>query len=177
MRDGIEYEFDVCGDVDLENTLAITKSRCPKLAGGVYPKPGKELAGVLKQWLGGVPGHQVEPEPPRKAQVEPVEPKKGGVVNGVCGLQTVAVLTEELAATWKRMCSPRGVVKEFDALKASVEALPGSTGVAEYYLILRQHGVDRPGQFQSTHPARLCVKKFSSFWSNCGRTSERNKLK
>ena len=44
MRDGIEYEFDVCGDMDQENTLVITKSRCPKLAGGVFPKPGKEFA-------------------------------------------------------------------------------------------------------------------------------------
>lgn len=68
------------------------------------------------------------------------------------------MLTEELAAIWKRMCSPRGVVKEFDALKASVEALAGSAGVAEYYLILRQHGVDHARQFQSTQPARLCAK-------------------
>jgi hypothetical protein len=158
MRDGIEYEFDVCGDLDQENTLVITKSRCPKLAGGVFPKPGKELADVLKEWLGGVPAKRVEPEPSKEATMAPVEPKKGGAVNGVGGLQTVAVLTEELAAIWKRMCSPRGVVKEFDALKASVEALAGSTGVSEYYRILRQHGVDRPGQFQSAQPARLCAK-------------------
>src|SRR4029077_67179 len=87
-----------------------------------------------------------------------IEPKKGGAVNGIGGLHTVAVLTEELAAIWKRMCSPRGVVKEFDALKSSVEALAGSTGVAEYYRILRQHGVDRPSQFQTMQPARLCAK-------------------
>ena len=55
MRDGIEYEFDVCGEMDQENTLVITKSRCPRLAGGVFPQPGKELADVLKEWLGGIP--------------------------------------------------------------------------------------------------------------------------
>ncbi len=64
MRDGIEYEFDVCGDMDQENTLVITKSRCPKLAGGVFPKPGKELADVLKEWLGGVPPGRIEHEAP-----------------------------------------------------------------------------------------------------------------
>ena len=48
--------------------------------------------------------------------------------------------------------------EEFDALKASVEALAGSTGVAEYYRILRQHGAERPRQFQSAQPARLCAK-------------------
>jgi hypothetical protein len=158
MRDGIEYEFDVCGDMDQENTLVITKSRCPKLAGGVFPKPGKELADVLKEWLGGAPAERVEPEPASEAPAAPEEPKKGETVNGVGSSQTVTVLTEELAAIWKRMCSPRGVVMEFDALKASVEALAGSTGVAEYYLILRQHGVDRPRQFQSAQPARLCAK-------------------
>ena len=49
MRDGIEYEFDVCGDMDHYNTLVITKSRCPKLAGRVFPKPGKELEDLLKE--------------------------------------------------------------------------------------------------------------------------------
>jgi hypothetical protein len=105
-----------------------------------------------------VPAQQVEPKPPGEPPLTPVEPKKGGAVNGVGGLQTVAVLTEELASIWKRMCSPRGVAKEFDALRASVEALVGSTGVAEYYGILRKHGVDHPRQFQSAQPARLCAK-------------------
>jgi hypothetical protein len=81
-----------------------------------------------------------------------------GAVNGVGSFQAVAVLTVELAAIWKRMCSPRGVMKEFDALKASVEALAGSTGVAEYEHILRRHTVDHPRAFQSAQRARLCAK-------------------
>jgi len=65
MRDGIEYEFDVCGDMDQENTLLITKTRCPKLAGGVFAKPGKEVADLLKEWLGGAPVEKaIEPESP-----------------------------------------------------------------------------------------------------------------
>jgi hypothetical protein len=144
--------------MDQENTLVIIKSRCPKLAGGVFPKPAKELADVLKEWLGGVQAKQVKPEPPKEAPMTMIEPKIGGAVNGSGGVQTVAVLTEELAAIWKRMCSPRGVVEESDVLKASVEALAGSAGVAEYYRILRQHHVDRPRQFQSAQPARLCAK-------------------
>src|SRR3984885_535698 len=52
MRDGIEYEFDVCGEMDQENTLQVTKSRCSRVSGGVFPKPGKELADMLKEWLG-----------------------------------------------------------------------------------------------------------------------------
>jgi hypothetical protein len=160
MRDGIEYEFDVCGDMDQENTLIVTKSRCSKLAGGVFAKPGKELADVLKEWLGGLPSESAKPEPQPSNDTPALatEPKKNGQVNGVTGFETVAVLTEELAAIWKRMCTPRGVVKEFDELKAEVERLAGSTGVAEYARILRQHGVERPRQFRSAQPARLCVK-------------------
>lgn len=55
MRDGIEFEFDVCGDLDQDNTLVITKSRCPDLAGKVINRPGKEMAQMLKKWLSGAP--------------------------------------------------------------------------------------------------------------------------
>jgi hypothetical protein len=58
MRDGIEFEFDVCGDMDQDNNFLVSKSRCPKLVetgGGVYPKPGKDMADILKEWLAGVP--------------------------------------------------------------------------------------------------------------------------
>ena len=56
MRDGIEYEFDVCGDLDQDNTLTVSKSRCPALAGKVINQPGKQMAEDLKRWLSsGVP--------------------------------------------------------------------------------------------------------------------------
>ena len=74
MREGIEYEFDVCGDMDQENTLQITKSRCPKLSGGVFPKPGKELADALKEWL----GSEAAPEP-RTAGLERYSEYPSGV--------------------------------------------------------------------------------------------------
>ena len=45
QRDGIEYEFDVVGELDLENTLTVTKSRIPTLSGAVVQQPGGELAG------------------------------------------------------------------------------------------------------------------------------------
>jgi hypothetical protein len=53
MRDGVEYEFDVVGDMDVEhNTLIVTKTRCPALAGQSFRKPGADLARILKSWLG-----------------------------------------------------------------------------------------------------------------------------
>jgi hypothetical protein len=61
MRDGIEFEFDVCGDLDQENTLTVTKSRCPDLAGKVINRPGKQMAEVLKGWLSGAPAPAAVP--------------------------------------------------------------------------------------------------------------------
>jgi hypothetical protein len=51
MKDGVEYEFDVCGDMDLDNTLCITKSRCPILSGKAIQKPGAGMAKTLRVWL------------------------------------------------------------------------------------------------------------------------------
>ncbi len=52
QRDGVEYEFDLIGDLDVDNTLVVSKTRCPDLAGKVIRKPGVELAEALKVWLG-----------------------------------------------------------------------------------------------------------------------------
>jgi hypothetical protein len=51
QRDGIEYEFDIVGDIDAEHFLRITKSRCDALADQVIYKPGADLAHQLLDWL------------------------------------------------------------------------------------------------------------------------------
>jgi hypothetical protein len=158
MRDGIEYEFDICGDVDHENTLVITKSRCPKLAGEVFPKPGEQLAAILKEWLEGAPIEMTADIERVREGIAPVEPHPSTEKNGAGPSQTLTAISEELEAIWKQMCSPRGVAKELEKLKAAIETLAGSTGVAEFYRILRQYGAENPRRFRSMQPARLCAK-------------------
>lgn len=63
QRDGVEYEFDVVGDIDIDNTLTVTKTRCADLTGKVIAKPGKELAETLVAWLS-----DGEPMPPPKEE-------------------------------------------------------------------------------------------------------------
>ena len=53
QRDGVDYEFDLFGDLDLDNTLILHKSRCSALAGAIIPRPGAALAAVLRAWLRG----------------------------------------------------------------------------------------------------------------------------
>ena len=55
QRDGFEYEFDVVLTMDIENQGIVTKTRCEDLAGGVFKKPGKQVADILTNWLQGAP--------------------------------------------------------------------------------------------------------------------------
>lgn len=52
QRDGLEYEFDVVGDMKIEgNDLVVSKSRCSALTGEVISQPGKALGQKLRAWL------------------------------------------------------------------------------------------------------------------------------
>lgn len=51
QRAGIEYEFDVVGDMDHENTLVVSKTRCSELAGAVIRKPDATFAQTILAWL------------------------------------------------------------------------------------------------------------------------------
>jgi hypothetical protein len=72
QRDGMEYEFDVFGDMDHDNTLVITKSRCPKLTKAVIKEPGEDFAKTLKAWLtdGAPMPEPVTPAPAPKASIK-----------------------------------------------------------------------------------------------------------
>jgi hypothetical protein len=53
---GIEYEFDLAGEMDLNHLLTISKSRCPELSNTTHLNPGQKLAQTMLAWLSdGVP--------------------------------------------------------------------------------------------------------------------------
>lgn len=71
QREGMEYEFDIIGEMDpVDNTMRISKTRCPELAGKVFEKPGQELAAILKVWLSD--GAPAETRPAIPATLEEV---------------------------------------------------------------------------------------------------------
>jgi len=53
QREGFEYEFDVFAEMDMDNRMIVSKTRCPSLVGKVFPKPGTEVATILNDWLSG----------------------------------------------------------------------------------------------------------------------------
>jgi hypothetical protein len=58
QRDGLEYEFDIVGDLSAEHELLIAKSRCPALADAIIARPGAQLARSLRDWLDGAEAGQ-----------------------------------------------------------------------------------------------------------------------
>jgi hypothetical protein len=73
QRDGLEYEFDVVGDMTIDNTLIISKTRCSALSGAVINKPGEALAKTLLEWLS---DGATAPAAPAGATVRPISPGK-----------------------------------------------------------------------------------------------------
>lgn len=51
QREGLEYDFTLVGQLDFDNNLIISKSRCPALAGQVVHQPGEVFAKTLRDWL------------------------------------------------------------------------------------------------------------------------------
>jgi DNA polymerase III delta prime subunit len=52
QREGIEYEFTIVGDMDLEHTLVISKSRAKPLSDAVIRTPDETFGLTVLDWLG-----------------------------------------------------------------------------------------------------------------------------
>lgn len=87
QRDGFEYEFDVVGYLDNDNTLTIQKTRCSALQEKLIKKPGADLANTLKSWLKGAPVPVKRPEPVQQPQ--PGQPEKSEEQKVADGLKAV----------------------------------------------------------------------------------------
>lgn len=53
QRDGVEYEFDLVCDLNADNVLTVSKTRCPELNEKTYRKPDAEAMVILRKWLSG----------------------------------------------------------------------------------------------------------------------------
>jgi hypothetical protein len=83
QRDGMEYEFDVVADLDADNTLSVSKSRCPALHAGRFPRPGADFAAPLIEWLSdgvevGSGSREAQTANDSPSDVEVVTPTSGG---------------------------------------------------------------------------------------------------
>jgi len=51
QRDGVEYEFDVVGDIDLDHTMVVSKTRCSDLTDAIIRKPDESFGKTVRAWL------------------------------------------------------------------------------------------------------------------------------
>jgi ABC-type dipeptide/oligopeptide/nickel transport system ATPase component len=73
---GIEYEFDVTGQVDLDHLMTIDKTRCKAADGSTWPMPGKDFADLILNWLTSG-GEVIETPDQRKARLAAVMAELG----------------------------------------------------------------------------------------------------
>ena len=73
QRDGLEYEFDVVADMDMDNNLIVSKTRCVPLRGRLFAMPGPDMAAILARWLSeGAPTPEQKPTPePKRCPPKP----------------------------------------------------------------------------------------------------------
>jgi hypothetical protein len=135
---------------------------------GIYARSLKYRVALCRRLA--VPGRG--PPAPQPALAPSIAPKPDGDApshskpNGVNGSGAEngsgvvhKSVPPELEAIWKRMCSPRGVIAEFARLRESLSEAAGTEGDSEFQEVLSRHGVERPSDFKSSQPARLCAKE------------------
>lgn len=129
QRDGMEYEFDLVGELDQRHNMEITKSRCPALADRVIERPGEQVAKELRAWLGdGAEGREdptLQPAAkPTHAIVEWIEglteQAKAGEIDALDARARVFAKSDALMALGKEA---KGAA--FAALKALVSSTGG----------------------------------------------------
>jgi hypothetical protein len=151
MRDGIEYEFDVCGDMDQDNRFTVSKSRCSALAGKTFYQPGMEMADLLKAWLGS-PAAQEPRGDAGKAAVE-----SPGTGNGPLPPSS-AVATEvpiPLKPIFEKLHEPGRVKQAFEILKNRMMELSPEGGKQQYLNIQHRHGLTMSSTIQEYKAALL----------------------
>ena len=137
MRDGIEFEFDVCGDLDQDNNLTITKTRCSALSGKVINRPGREMANVLREWCAGAPNEAKAETSSSEAVATPASAKEGGG-SGAAPSSSAAKDFE--------------LLKNFSTIKGDLRK--ATDGDETYYTILGAHGYEHSDQIPSREVAR-----------------------
>lgn len=82
QREGLEYEFDMVGLMDDDNTLIVDKTRCSYYAGKALQRPKDEDFAPFRDWLSGAAPKEVaapaaNPAPASGPQPEGAKPKSG----------------------------------------------------------------------------------------------------
>lgn len=117
QRAGIEYEFTLFAELDVEHVCTVTKSRCFALADAVIRKPGRDMAEKLLRWLdeGEAPS---EPAPPATRHDPTWEQDR----SRVCGALGEMGLDYDAVAAW---CEAKGYPRPSGMTRAKRDGMLG----------------------------------------------------
>lgn len=138
QRDGLEYEFDVVGDLfENDNTLRVGKTRCSPLLNRSFPRAGKLFADVVTAWLedGAAPAaatpappapasgpalvhRDVKPENAPAAPIPESTPDERALINSFAPLFAAVKAHDELRALRRRVVAAGGGVSASLAYRA-----------------------------------------------------------
>lgn len=157
MRDGIEFEFDVCGDIDQDNKLTITKSRCSAISGKSFLQPGADFTAPLKVWLG-TPGAQETRDDGQSSAGQSSEGKHTPTPTQPA--ESAPDVPGPLRSLFDNMQQGRaGAVRQaFDFMKAQLKEAMPETGEAEYKRICEKH------ELRAGTAIKLCIPALLEMW-------------
>jgi hypothetical protein len=160
QREGFEYEFDVVMNMDNDNQGVIVKTRCPALSGGVYRKPGKDVANILAAWLTGAPvpepvKPELKPRPEAPAAQQEQAPHVKLPVGGAPILTPQMIVNEGLAE------NVANAAKIVNALGVAGKSADIGLPKVKTYRLWRETGLDSKdaaaktiaGEFPQSQPA------------------------
>jgi len=133
QREGLEYEFDVVGDISIDHDLTCSKTRCSALDGKAFTKPGADVARILSGWLnsGDAPAQrdadqrrQTEQRPSVEGQAEQKAPPPFNFGNVAAAMRklddgwTDAAILAQLGAASPEAVTRDPAVALYEAAKA-----------------------------------------------------------
>ena len=124
QRDGMEYEFTVAAEMDMDHSMIVTKTRCPELSGKVF-KANKEteMAALLKAWLDSAEPIKEQPKPALITAEQANELRALVAEAGIARADVLSVLRRHCGADVKS--APEIPADKFEAVRDELrKALP-----------------------------------------------------
>ncbi len=97
VRAGAEYEFDVVLEMDHEHNCWSNKTRCRKLDGMVFKRPGKDLCDIITGWLTDGEAPTVDWKALARAAYAKVPKEQADAIRAECG-EDFEAMTRKLEA-------------------------------------------------------------------------------
>jgi hypothetical protein len=113
QRQGIEYEFDVVGDLDADHNLVVSKSRCARIADAVVNKPGAKWFQTVKAWLNDGSPVPPAPTPQPKAPAPKAEPARSQISATQPAAKPNGEGQTNNSGNWTRQAQEREAFKRF----------------------------------------------------------------